>query len=135
MRVSATCGCIYPPKKWTQIRVLFSNCSALDVPSAVPLSSYSGFLASSLHVREWACSQHWGSQTGAVCGNLAGALTSWKCWLDSTLVSQIPHLAQEQSMPCVLPCSRTGHLLSTTSPVFSPTGLEERRKNDDRIYV
>lgn len=24
-----------PPKKWTQIRVLFSNCSALDVPSAV----------------------------------------------------------------------------------------------------
>lgn len=57
---------LYYPQKWTQIRVLFSNCSALDVPSAVAPEFLLGFLASSLHVREWACSQHWGSQMGAV---------------------------------------------------------------------
>ena len=32
-----------PPKKWTQIRVLFSNCSALDVPSAVAPEFLLGF--------------------------------------------------------------------------------------------
>ena len=126
-----------PPKKWTQIRVLFSNCSALDVPSAVApefLLVFPGFI-----------SAHRGMGLLSALGH-ANRRCAWESGQGSEplempartapLSPKYPILPRTSPQPHLLPCALTGRFVSTMSlPAYSPRGLEGRRRNDDRIYV
>lgn len=103
------------------------------MPSAVALSSYSCFLASSQHIREWVCSQPWGAQLGTVCWSLwPGLWLHGNAGRTSCPLSQTLHLAQDWPTTVLAALCPNWPLFVSFSCIFTQRA-ERMGKDVDRI--